>query len=106
MDSSRFDSFLAPLRKQLARDIALETLVFWGSDNGWPDTPAEALEAEEVAFYAEGLVPEGFHMEWRILAEAGSTRADHLRLYAWEDGSPPPAEAPGWQVLAQARWEG
>ena len=100
--ASPADSFLQPLRKLAARDPDAEALVFWATP-AWHDTPTEDMDAGEIAFYAEGLIPEGFHLEWRVVAEAGATLADHLRLYVWEDGAPPPDES-RWQVLDRAAW--
>ncbi len=102
-DPSPEELFLAPLLRHLRHDPALETLVFWGAEL-WPDDPSEALESEEVGFYAEGLIPEGFHLVWQVLAEPGATLCDHARLYVWQDGPPPPDAPAGWQVLEQGRW--
>lgn len=102
-DPTPEDLFLAPLRKIALRDPEIEAYVFWAAE-GWPDGPSEALESEEVAFYIEGLIPEGFHIEWRALAVPGVEDADHIRLYLWEEGTPPPAEGAEWQILAQGRW--
>lgn len=96
------DAFLAPLRRLASRDPDAEALVFWAGPD-WSDSPTEDMDAGEIAFYAEGLIPEGFRMEWRVLAEKGATLADHLRLYVWEEGAPPPEETL-WQVLDRARW--
>ena len=97
--------FLAPLGKQAARTPLIEALVFWESD-GWPDQPAEALEAEEITFYAEGLLAEGFNLDWRIVAAPDSpTTPDHIRLYLWEAGAtPPPTPGPDWPLIARAIW--
>ena len=84
-----------------------EALVFWGGPDGWPALPAEALESEEIAFWAEGLIPEGFQLEWWVLSKDGS-HPDHIRIYAWEAGAPPPDDtgASGLTLLAGARWPG
>lgn len=104
-DPTPQEAFLAPLAKLAARDPGIEALVFWANP-GWEVAPTEELEAEEVAFYAEGLIPEGFRLEWRIIAGPGETRADHIRLYVWEDGPAPGPETADWQVLSQAVWAG
>ena len=97
--------FLAPLAALAAKRPEIEALVFWGGAEGWQAEPAEALESEEIAFYAEGLIPEGFNLEWRIVAEAAGSIPDHIQLFAWEEGEAPPALA-DWQVLQMARWPG
>lgn len=94
--------FLAPLVRITRKRPGIEGLVFWGGAV-WGDSPSEALEAEEVAFYAEGLLLDGFHMDWTLVAdETGG--ADHLRLCFWQDGPPPPALLPGWTALETGRW--
>ena len=97
------EAFLAPLAR-IARQYAwIEGLVFWGTSAGWGDSPSEALEAEEVAFYAEGLLEDGFQMHWALVAEIGDDPG-HLRLCFWQDGDPPPGLPPGWRALEQGRW--
>jgi hypothetical protein len=96
------EACLAPLAKIVRKHPEIEGLVFWGGD-AWADSPSEALEAEEIAFYAEGLLLDGFHMDWTLVAdETGAV--DHLRLCFWQDGPSPPALLPGWTVLDTGRW--
>lgn len=94
------EAFLAPLTARLAKLRQLEAAVFWESD-GWPEEPAEILEPEEIVFYLEGLLDEGFRLEWRLLALADTPgQPDHLRLFVWENGAEaPPADGPGWAVI-------
>ncbi|MBK6466211.1 MAG: hypothetical protein IPL38_14285 [Rhodobacter sp.] len=102
-DLSPVQAFLEPLARLALRDPMIEALVFWES-GGWPSAPAEALEAEEIAFYAEGLLEEGFRLDWRIHARPDAPdRADHVRLYLWEDGAAPPP-APDLPLLSRAIW--
>lgn len=94
--------FLQPLARLAGEDPEIEALVFWGDADGWPALPSEALESEEITFWAEGLIPESFHLEWRVIAGPDGTSPDHIRLYAWETGeAPPEGDAP---VLARASW--
>lgn len=97
------EAFLAPLARITRKYRDIEGLVFWGGE-GWADSPSEALEAEEVVFYAEGLLLDGFHMDWALVAEGEAV--DHLRLCFWQDGPPPPALRSGWTVLESGRWTG
>ena len=100
---SPVQTFLAPLATLALRQPEIEALVFWGDVTGWPAEPSETLESEEVAFYAEGLLLEGFKLQWQILAAPDTpSTPDHIRLMIWQDGPPPPAH--GWTVLQQARW--
>ena len=100
-------TFLAPLARLAARDPGIEALVFWHA-KGWPDAPAEELEAEEIAFYAEGLLEEGFRLTWRIMASADAPgEPDHIQLWLSEgEAAPPPDSGPGWCVLESDRWQG
>ena len=96
-------AFLEPLARLARKHRDIEGLVFWGGD-GWDPSPSEALEAEEIAFYAEGLLIDGFQMDWALVAdEAGP---DHFRLCFWQEGEPPPPVAAPWRVEAQGRWTG
>jgi hypothetical protein len=97
------EAFLAPLGRLASKHAWIEGLVFWGGPDGWDQSPTEALEAEEILFYAEGLLIDGFHMDWALVAETGDDPG-HLRLCFWQEGPPPPALPPGWRALAQGRW--
>ncbi|MFM7333536.1 MAG: hypothetical protein ACKO2N_16780 [Tabrizicola sp.] len=102
-DPTPIEAFLAPLAKIARKHRDIEGMVFWGDAEGWPDSPSEALEAEEIAFYAEGLLLDGFRMDWTLVADA-TGEADHLRLCFWQDGAPPPALRPGWTAVETGRW--
>jgi hypothetical protein len=104
-DPTPLEAFLAPLARQARKNPDLEGLVFWGGADGWGDAPTEALEAEEIAFYAEGLLLDGFHMRWALLALAESPdQPDHLRLEFWQDDSPEPKPPIGWVTVESGRW--
>jgi hypothetical protein len=96
------EAFLMPLLQITRKHRDIEGLVFWGGDS-WSDTPSEALEAEEVVFYAEGLLLDGFHMDWTLVGDEGR-EVDHLRLCFWQEGPPPPGLRPGWTALETSRW--
>lgn len=102
------ETFLAPLAALARKAPEIEALVFWGGAGGWDDTPSEVLEAEEIAFYAEGLLIEGFRMVWVIAAAGKATApADHIRLYLWQDDAPAPPPLPaGLSEKARAEWTG
>jgi hypothetical protein len=97
------EAFLQPLAKIARKHRDIEGLVFWGGE-GWAASPSEALEAEEIVFYAEGLLIDGFHMDWALVADDAGP--DHLRLCFWQEGGPPPSVAAPWRVEAQGRWTG
>ena len=81
------EAFLAPLARLARKHRDIEGLVFWGGEEGWGASPSEALEAEEIAFYAEGLLIDGFHMDWALVGEG---EAIHIPL-----GQPHRLENPG-----------
>lgn len=107
------EAFLAPLARLAARDPEIEGHVFWAVNGVWPDapadtptdTPAEALESEEIAFYAEGLLAEGFCLIWQVIGTP-EDGPEVIVLYFWQGGAaahpgPPPDFGP---VLDTAEW--
>lgn len=96
------EAFLAPLGRIARKHRDIDGLVFWGGAGGWDPTPSEALEAEEIVFYAEGLLIDGFHMDWTLVGEGEAP--DHLRLCFWQEGDPPPPVAAPWSRLEGGRW--
>ncbi len=95
------EAFVAPLARLAARDPELEGHVFWAADGAWPDAPAEALEAEEIAFYVEGLLLEGFRVIWQAIGTP-EDGADAVLLYVWQgEAAAPPDYGP---VLDSGRW--
>jgi hypothetical protein len=105
VEPTPIEAFLARLAKVARAHPEIEGLVFWGGPEGWKPSPSEALEAEEIAFYAEGLLIDGFHMDWALVAEAAADlEPDHLRLCFWQDGDPPPGLLPGWRAIDGGRW--
>ncbi len=105
-DPTPLQLFLAPLAALARKQPEIEALVFWGDADGWDDQPSEALESEEITFYAEGLLEDGFHLIWTVVALSESPDlADHIRLQFWQDsGPPPPALPPGWVTRDSAHW--
>ena len=100
------EAFLAPLAALAARQPEIEGLVYLGDAGGWDTAPSEALESEEIAFYAEGLLQDGFCMTWVVVALAETPDVpDHIRLHFWQDDAPPPPDpADGWVSQAAGRW--
>lgn len=106
-DPTPIETFLAPLARVARKWPGVEGLVFWGGAEGWDDSPSEALEAEEITFYAEGLLLDGFRMKWTLVAlESVPDEVDHLRLEFWQDDSLPLALPAGWKVLDTGVWTG
>ena len=81
---SPIEAFLAPLAKLLARHPDLEGEVIWAEADGWlaQNDVEGLLDAEEVAFYAEGLLLEALVGQARqALAPAGRTHAQGGRAF-------------------------
>lgn len=104
---SPFDTCLAPLARIAAKSRALEGQVVWWEDGGWQAQEDEEamLDAEELAFYAEGLLTEGFGLHWQVLADADAKAAPALALlFFWQGAAPAiPALEAGWTLLAEGR---
>lgn len=109
---SDFEAFLSPLARLAARFPDVEGVVIWGDDTGWDvqDDATELLDAEEIAFYAEGLLSEGFSMIWQAMADEESPKEpDHVLMMFWQGPAAPPAPPPpaaGWRVMAEGRHDG
>jgi hypothetical protein len=105
---SPIETFLAPLAKVAAKHPDLEGEVIWADATGWEaqDDAEALLDAEEIPFYAEGLLLEGFRMHWQILAETDAPGvAVHIRLFFWQgEAAAPPAPEDGLRVLQAATW--
>ena len=100
------EEFLAPLAGIAAKHPGLEAQVIWAATGGWQpqDDTTDLLDAEEIAFYAEGMLLEGFGMIWEVLAEADTpARPGFVRLYFWQ-GAMPESPAPDALVLTRAEW--
>ena len=114
-DADALQAFLAPLKRLAARHPGIEGQVLWAAevDEGWQvqDDTADMLDAEEIPFYVEGLLVEGFGLIWQVMGEAAEGRRDpdHVLIMVWDAGTtPPPAPtaAQGWVVLTSGRWDG
>jgi hypothetical protein len=114
-DDAQTIAFLAPLKRLALRHPGIEGQVLWAAEveDGWQvqDDTAEMMDAEEIPFYVEGLMMEGFGVLWQAMADADLARPepDHILLMVWEPGTtPPPAPipAPGWTLLSTGRWDG
>ena len=114
-DPDAHQAFLAPLKRLAVRHPGIEGQVLWAAEveDGWQvqDDTADMLDAEEIPFYVEGLLVEGFGLIWQVMAEAAEGRRDpdHVLVMAWEPGTtPPPAPTPaeGWVLLDSGRWDG
>ncbi|MBH1974624.1 MAG: hypothetical protein I8H94_06045 [Rhodobacteraceae bacterium] len=100
--------FLAPLARITLKHPDLEGEVIWANGPDWQaqDDAEGLLDAEEIPFYAEGLLMDGFAMQWQALAETEAPKEPvHIRLFFWQTGgATPPAPEPGLCLFASATW--
>ncbi len=105
---SPIETFLAPLSKLALKHPEVEAEVIWADGQEWePQQGSDALlEAEEIPFYAEGLLLEGFQMHYQILAEAEAPKHPaHVRLFFWQTDPPTlPTPEPELTLIASATW--
>ncbi|MEO8245221.1 MAG: hypothetical protein ABI832_23350 [bacterium] len=111
MTQTPIAQFLAPLARLADKFPAVEGAVLWGDAAGWQvqDDTTELLDAEEIAFYAEGLLLEGFGMIWQAVADAATPKdPDHILLMFWQGPTvaPPLPPGEGWLIMAQGAWRG
>lgn len=83
---SDLDPLLAPLARITRKHKTIEAYVYWHRDGAWSEAAGESLDTEEIVFYAEGLLMEGFGLAWDHLADL--ELGDHIRLCFWQ-GAPP-----------------
>ncbi|TGD67422.1 hypothetical protein EYC08_01805 [Tabrizicola sp. WMC-M-20] len=96
---SEFEAVLDPLARITRKHKTIEAYVYWHKDTAWSDAAGESLDAEEIVFYAEGLLMEGFGLAWDHLADP--QLGDHIRLCFWQGPRPvPPALPQGSTRLA------
>lgn len=102
--------FLTPLGKLAAQHPEIEAEVIWANGAEWAaqDDTAEMLDAEEITFYAEGLLIEGFHLHWQVLADSAHPATPvQVRLFFWQgDGPAMPLPEHGITIVAFGIWPG
>ena len=102
------ETFLAPLTKLALKHPEVEAEVIWANGQDWePQQGTDALlEAEEIPFYAEGLLLEGFQMHYQILADTDAPKDPaHVRLFFWQTATPGlPDPEPELTLIASATW--
>ena len=105
---SPIETFLAPLTKLALKHPEVEAEVIWADGTAWePQHGTDALlEAEEIPFYAEGLLLEGFQMHYQILADSDAPKDPaHVRLFFWQAAPPElPVPEPGLSLIAGNTW--
>lgn len=99
-------TMLAPLIKLGQRHPDVEGQAVWWEDGAWQaqDDADDMIDGEEIAFYAEGLLAEGFGLHWQVLAERDAPKEPVIvLLFLWQSGSKPalPDTGEDWVVLAE-----
>lgn len=110
MTDTALETFLAPLARLAAKHPDIEGAVVWAEGDAWQpqDDTTELLDAEEIAFYAEGLLLEGFNLVWQAIAALDHPKTpDEIVLMFWQGTAPPlPAPPPDCLIMAQGTWQG
>lgn len=108
MTQTPIQAFLAPLTKLALKHPEVEAEVIWARDGTWQaqDDDAEFLDGEEVPYYAEGLLLEGFALHYQILAEAETPKQPaHIRLFFWQSAAPAfPSPESDLALIGSATW--
>lgn len=91
------------LTKTAHRFAELDAQVLWWRDGEWDDADEDLIEAEEMPFYAEGMLMEGFSCAWQVLGDEEGPAG--CRLYFWTkgDSAPLPALPEGFTLLASGQ---
>lgn len=86
------DEVLKPL-DLLCRKHGLEAQVIWAIGSQWqPQEDEDAgLDGEEIAFYAAGMLQEGYRLAWQVL---GQGAPEFVRLFFWQGEMPPLPDDP------------
>ena len=84
---------LTPLTALCRKYPSLEAQVIWAEGGDWQPQEEEdaGLDGEEIAFYAEGMVQEGYACAWQIL---GVGAPEFVRLFFWIGEMPPLPDDP------------
>ncbi|MGV8953338.1 MAG: hypothetical protein ACOH2M_19735 [Cypionkella sp.] len=103
-------AYLAPLTKLALKHPEIEAEVIWAKDGLWQaqSDDAEFLDGEEVPFYAEGLLIEGFALHYQILADCEAPAVPvHIRLFFWQSDAPAiESPEPELALIGSATWTG
>ena len=102
------ERFLDPLARLAQRFPDVEGAVIWSDGAGWQaqDDTTELLDAEEIVFYAEGLLLEGFGLIWQAIAStANPLRPKDILLFFWQGQTPIAMPKTDGIVLQSGTWQ-
>lgn len=78
---------LKPLIDLTRKYPQIEGEVIWAEGTDWAaqDTDEDGLDGEEIPYYAEGMISEGFSCAWQVL---GIDAPEFVRLFFWQGTMP------------------
>ena len=78
---------LKPLADLARKYPQIEGEVIWANGSDWTaqDDDTEGLDGEEIPFYAEGMIAEGYGCAWQIMVDAAP---EFVRLFFWQGKMP------------------
>ena len=78
---------LKPLVDLTRKYPQIEGQVIWADDGDWAADADETLglDGEEIPFYAEGMIDEGYACAWQVL---GDPNPEFIRLFFWQGDMP------------------
>ena len=78
---------LKPLVDLTRKYPDIEGQAIWAEHGDWAaqDDEALGLDGEEIPFYAEGMMAEGYRCAWQIL---GNSTPEFIRLFFWQGTMP------------------
>jgi hypothetical protein len=82
-----YDTALKALAKLVAKHPNVEGEVIWAQEGTWQpqDDDAATLDGEEIPYYAEGMLMEGYRFSWQAL---GENTPEFIRLFFWQGACP------------------
>ncbi len=97
-----YDAALRSLTILVAKHPNVEGEVIWAQQDTWQpqDDDAATLDGEEIPYYAEGLLMEGYSFSWQAL---GETTPEFIRLFFWQGACPTVPNDP--DILASMTYE-
>lgn len=82
------ESQLKPLTIIARKYPQIEAEVIWAKDGDWDaqSDETDGLDGEEIPYYAEGMLAEGYSLAWQVLGEDGTP--EFVRLFFWQGAMP------------------
>lgn len=92
---------LKPLIDLTRKYPQIEGEVIWADGAQWSaqDTEEDGLDGEEIPYYVEGMIAEGFSCAWQVL---GTDMPEFVRLFFWQGLMPALPNDPDILLRGQA----